>query len=360
MPTCNRKGCGKEFDPAKNSDGDCQYHPGGPIFHEGLKCWSCCKEVNKPVLTFDEFMAIPVNGKHTLQVQESAPPPSVKTSTHTVTASEGKEVYTTAAASPTLAAQTSLPKPVPAVPKAPKEPAKPVPIEIEDDEPGVKVEPGTKCKRNGCNAVYVDDETHRTEGGKEAVCVFHPAPPIFHEGSKGYMCCKRRVLEFDEFLRITGCTTGKHLFVGKPKSPEAEEELVQCRIDHYQTPKTVQVSVFAKKTGKESMVRFGEQSVELDLHLPERKRFTKTLRLYGPINAEESGYTILATKVELKLVKADTRSWNMLEQPREGTPVPEGFNLTFGVGGRTGTIGAKDVILDEGNKLKRAGTDVKA
>lgn len=24
-------------------------------------------------------------------------------------------------------------------------------------------------------------------------------PPIFHEGSKGYTCCKRRVLEFDEY-----------------------------------------------------------------------------------------------------------------------------------------------------------------
>jgi len=26
------------------------------------------------------------------------------------------------------------------------------------------------------------------------------SPPIFHEGSKGYTCCKRRVLEFDEYL----------------------------------------------------------------------------------------------------------------------------------------------------------------
>ena len=23
--------------------------------------------------------------------------------------------------------------------------------------------------------------------------------PIFHEGSKGYSCCKRRVLEFEEY-----------------------------------------------------------------------------------------------------------------------------------------------------------------
>ena len=40
---------------------------------------------------------------------------------------------------------------------------------------------------------------------------------IFHEGSKGYLCCKRRVLEFAEFLKIEGCTTGTHLFVGSKK-----------------------------------------------------------------------------------------------------------------------------------------------
>ena len=30
------------------------------VFHEGLKSWSCCQDVNKPVLDFDSFMKIPV------------------------------------------------------------------------------------------------------------------------------------------------------------------------------------------------------------------------------------------------------------------------------------------------------------
>lgn len=30
------------------------------VFHEGLKSWSCCKEINKPELDFDEFMKIEV------------------------------------------------------------------------------------------------------------------------------------------------------------------------------------------------------------------------------------------------------------------------------------------------------------
>ena len=49
-------------------------------------------------------------------------------------------------------------------------------------------------------------------------CVYHPGHPIFHEGSKGWTCCKRRVLEFDEFMRIEGCQTkDRHMFVGSGK-----------------------------------------------------------------------------------------------------------------------------------------------
>jgi hypothetical protein len=78
MPRCTRKGCRQEY--AENSSGGCTYHSGTPVsctlfqlgkvttnsrlnrqvFHEGLKSWSCCSDVNKPVLEFDEFMKIPV------------------------------------------------------------------------------------------------------------------------------------------------------------------------------------------------------------------------------------------------------------------------------------------------------------
>ena len=83
------------------------------------------------------------------------------------------------------------------------------PEPLEQDDPLIPVERGTKCKRRGCNAEYVSDEVSRGDG-PEAQCVFHPgyfyfdfffngSPPLFHEGSKGYTCCKRKVLEFDEY-----------------------------------------------------------------------------------------------------------------------------------------------------------------
>jgi hypothetical protein len=54
-------------------------------------------------------------------------------------------------------------------------------------------------------------------------------------------------------------------------------------------------------------------------------------------------------QVEVTLQKQDTRSWTVLEQ----TDLPLGVALTFGVPGRTGTIGAKDLILDADNRLTR-------
>jgi hypothetical protein len=46
-------------------------------------------------------------------------------------------------------------------------------------------------------------------------------------------------------------------------APQQEaEEAVNCRIDHYQTPSTVYVTVFAKQTDKErSMVKIEENEV---------------------------------------------------------------------------------------------------
>ena len=57
----------------------------------------------------------------------------------------------------------------------------------------------------------------------------------------------------------------------------------------------------------------------------------------------------LRFQVELVLNKRDIRSWNLLEKSDADLGA---FNLTFGVSGRTGTIGGKEPILDESNKLK--------
>ncbi|KAG8797719.1 hypothetical protein FRC18_008896 [Serendipita sp. 400] len=279
-------------------------------------------------------------------VQTSGGPGSNLSSVRTD--SSGKEVYSSSSSS---AAGPSQQTTIITQPSSSAAPTPPPPVVEDEDDPEVKVESGSKCLRNGCKHLFVSDEESRGDGA-QSTCVYHPKPPLFHEGSKGYLCCKRRVLEFDEFLKIEGCKTGKHLFVKKKRNPEASatEELVQCRIDHYQTPGQIRATVYAKKCDQDrSTITFESERVHLDLYLPDSKRCKRTLELYGPVNPTESSYTFYGTKVELLLVKQDTRSWNLLEKTNADLA---GFQLTFGVGGRTGTVGGKELVLDEGNKAK--------
>ena len=51
---------------------------------------------------------------------------------------------------------------------------------------------------------------------------------------QGYLCCKRRVLEFDEFLKIEGCKKGKHVFAPKEQA-EAVSQLHFLVVIHMDT-----------------------------------------------------------------------------------------------------------------------------
>lgn len=41
---CKNGGCQITFQGSQSNDSKCIYHPGYPVFHEGLKFWSCCKK----------------------------------------------------------------------------------------------------------------------------------------------------------------------------------------------------------------------------------------------------------------------------------------------------------------------------
>ncbi|PYI00261.1 chord-domain-containing protein [Aspergillus sclerotiicarbonarius CBS 121057] len=288
---CVHKGCGKEFTDAEEP---CVYHPGPPVFHEGQKGWKCCKP---RVLTFDEFLAIPpcTTGKHSTVDDtpvELKPKPAVE-----------EPVV------PAPAAESPIPRTAisPAIPPPSNAPT-PVPEEPDSDDPDLEITANATCRRRGCNSGY--DATIPRE---EEKCVHHPGQPIFHEGSKGWSCCKKRVLEFDEFLKIQGCTEKtKHLFVGKGKPP-GEEKVESVRNDFYQTPSSVNVSLYLKKINKESAkVEFTATSIELDLPTTDNKRYKDIYQLFAPIDPEKSQFRVLGTKLELTLVKADGTSWPVL------------------------------------------------
>lgn len=51
---CKNNGCTYSYTSTSSDFGECTYHPGVPIFHEGLKFWSCCQ---KRTSDFAQFMA---------------------------------------------------------------------------------------------------------------------------------------------------------------------------------------------------------------------------------------------------------------------------------------------------------------
>ncbi|RMZ88409.1 hypothetical protein DV736_g4371, partial [Chaetothyriales sp. CBS 134916] len=318
---CVHKGCGKVFtDP----DEPCVYHPGPPEFHEGQKGWKCCKP---RVLTFDEFLAIPpcTTGEHSAvddtpkeeksQVNEQDLPKvrpvnaSVPVTTP-IASSDRASVGSLASAMKTAGLGT----PRSMTPTTPQ-------LEEDSDEDGVEVKAGTTCKRRKCGKNF-DPKFARSD----EKCVYHPGQPIFHEGSKGWTCCKRRVLEFEEFMKIQGCKERLgHCYVGKKKKTDkrvpggdcdgGEEELLDdVRSDYYQTSSSVIVSYFLKKINKDhATVAFTAKSTRLDLPTSDGKRFKKEIEWWGEIDPAKSQFKIMGTKLEMTLAKAgEVLSWPVL------------------------------------------------
>lgn len=281
----------------------------------------CCKP---RVLTFDEFLAIPpcTTGKHSTVDDTPAAPPKTK-----------------AAEAANIVSAAPIPAPVPltrplasslatAQQPTPSSTPKPEPPEDESDDPDAEIAPSVSCKRRGCGKSR-DDKIPRDE----EECIYHPGLPLFHEGSKGWTCCKRRVLEFDEFMKIEGCKTRKkHCYVGKKKNPagvdgetttKAEEEMLEnVRNDFYQTPTSVIVSFYLKKIDKDrAKVEFSSDGTAVDMDLPtsEGKRFTRTIPLFAEIDPSKSQFKIMGTKLELVLAKKDGTSWSTLRSDERST-----------------------------------------
>ncbi|WFD37875.1 uncharacterized protein MJAP1_000822 [Malassezia japonica] len=335
MVICKRRGCGVDFQPeAAKEAGQCTYHPGAPVFHEGLKSWSCCRETNKPVMEFDQFLALKgcaTAPEHTTEAQAPAP-----TQVPGGKVASTAEVSQTAEALDNVKLKESAPapsNPAPLAPMAapkPSAPKEPAP-EPKDPETLQAVPKGTRCQRPGCNFTAEDDIPMRDRANES--CRYHRGTPIFHEGSKGYTCCKRRVLHFDDFLGIEPCTTAEHGHLFAPPVPK-DGATVDCRIDHYETPADVRITVYAKSVVAEnSTIDFGADEVRLDLELApvgsitHTRRFARTLHPYAAIDPEKSSYTIGKMKLDMVLVKAASgQSWPALER---GDPV-YGYGVTFG------------------------------
>lgn len=233
---CVNLGCNKYYDDSYSGpEMECKYHSGTPIFHEGLKGYSCCK---KRVTDFDEFMNIEgcTIGTHSSVVkvtEQIVPEASPENNSE---ASEQSKATKSGCLMPGKSAENV-----------------PAPLSEEElwDDKDYSPKIGDICKRRGCRYVYKSEE-------KDGECFYHKGNPVFHEGSKGWSCCSRKVLEFEEFVKISGCCKHQrsHRFT------EAGLSLIELRKDWYQTLNTVIIAFYAKNVDKDkSKIKIRESGV---------------------------------------------------------------------------------------------------
>ncbi|KAG5837102.1 hypothetical protein ANANG_G00235700 [Anguilla anguilla] len=279
-------GCGQRFDPDKNPDDSCTYHPGVPVFHDALKGWSCCK---RRTTDFSDFLSIAgcTKGPHNKEKPPQPVKPDVKTS------GEKKELEDL---KPKFNEYQSLEK------LKLSEVSEPEKKEEEGDE--VKI--GTSCKNGGCS------KTFNGPGSNEEACMYHPGVPIFHEGMKYWSCCKRKTSDFNTFLSQEGCTKGKHLW----KKEDTGKKIVPCRFDWHQTGSQVMISVYARNSIPELSFVEGN-STKLNIHIifEGEKEFQHNINLWGVIDVNKSVMNMMATKIEIAMKKAEPMTWARLDLP---------------------------------------------
>ncbi|XP_020686800.1 cysteine and histidine-rich domain-containing protein RAR1 [Dendrobium catenatum] len=206
MVRCQRIGCEAIFSDDHNQDGSCRYHDSGPIFHDGMKEWSCCKQRSHD---FSLFLAIPgcKTGKHTTEkpitkavpttTQKATPTPVQNKRTDDATAcSRCRQGFFCSdhGSKPEISKPT-----VPAAVKDESAKITPAPVKKIVDINDLQT-----CRNKGCGKSFKEKDNH------ENACEYHPGPPVFHDRMRGWKCCDIFVKDFDEFMEIPPCTKGWH------------------------------------------------------------------------------------------------------------------------------------------------------
>lgn len=311
---CYNKGCNQEFEESCNHPEACLHHPGVPFFHDAYKGWSCC---NKKCTDFTEFLNIKgcTKGPHNnVKPPEAEKPKVEKSKQDEVIVYEAPkrqerlprpsvDAPVTAldvTIAPSLTQLLAGQKDRPAEQQQPKK-----------DQEQIIVKLGTTCKNAGCKAVY------EGEVSNIVICTYHPGVPIFHEGLKFWSCCQKKTTEFSNFLEQEGCASGLHAW---RKKDDGGQKKIDCRYDWHQTGTYVFVSVYAKGTDPElSYVKASPVKLQFSLSFGGEGKFDAEFVLRGVIDVANSSVTMSATKVEVKLRKAEVMTWDKLDVPVEKT-----------------------------------------
>ena len=195
---CKNYGCNKYYVESENDDNACHHHTAPPIFHDTMKCWSCCRD--RKAYDFETFQLI--GGCSTGRHSEISPTIALAKSPNAPNEIAGgsssdhlglpqppalKSIDAYNAANPDAASAAS---------SAVKTLAR----------KSTRLEDGTaRCQRKGCQQTFMIESNNAT------ACTYHKGQAIFHDAIKFWSCCPgKKCYDFDEFLAVPGCTVGYH------------------------------------------------------------------------------------------------------------------------------------------------------
>mmetsp|Transcript_3966 Transcript_3966/g.9050 ORF Transcript_3966/g.9050 Transcript_3966/m.9050 type:complete len:321 (-) Transcript_3966:112-1074(-) len=207
---CRNYGCnqffreGGEGGEGGNGPTACQHHTGPPIFHDTMKCWSCCRD--RKAYDFETFQLITgcSVGPH------SAKPPAVSIAASPNTPSgAGAGAGGGDLPPPQLKSIADYNTKNPDAASAASSAAKVLTAARKSSRSADGLT--AKCQRKGCQQTFaLADNVEEGEPGT-GPCVHHRGNPVFHDAVKFWSCCPDiKCYDFDEFLAVRGCARGLH------------------------------------------------------------------------------------------------------------------------------------------------------
>lgn len=199
---CKNYGCKATYLEEENNDQACKHHIKPPMFHDTVKGWTCCKE--RRALDWEEFERIEgcALGRHS-QVDPQllyAASPSNPTGGGSLQAGGGS------VPAPPLAAVKSISSYNEANPLA-KTAAQGAAKIISARKSTRRPDGTARCLHKGCQKDFAVADN----AADSTACVYHSGQPVFHDAAKYWSCCpQKKCYDFDEFMAVAGCTTGRH------------------------------------------------------------------------------------------------------------------------------------------------------
>ncbi|KAJ8919102.1 hypothetical protein NQ315_012087 [Exocentrus adspersus] len=300
---CYNRGCGQKYDANNNNEDSCRHHPGQPVFHDAYKGWSCC---NKKCTDFTEFLNIKgcALSKHS-NIKPPEPEKPVAKEINNAEVVDVKPLVRKSLERPPFDSPLVTMKPE--IAPSLNQMINANEMKEVQEKGSDEIVIGTSCKNGGCKETYSGPEINET------ACIHHPGVPIFHEGLKYWSCCQKKTTDFNSFLGQVGCERGTHVW----RKDEIDKN-VQCRWDFHQTGSYVVVAIYAKQySPTESFVKLNPVRLYANLIFPQQSNasFVLDVELRGIVDVAASQVSMLGTKVEIKLKKAEPGSWTKLGDP---------------------------------------------